>query len=111
MNENKRWIIDGHVLEDRVTGKFYQSRDQFVVNALNIIYTEIQELKTTEEQFEEDKNCHNCKNCNSYDEGEYGFDFLCEQDCMNNDGYFDYEYHGFKKPCVCPFWEKDEYDS
>ena len=61
-------------------------------------------------QSKKDKNCHNCKNCNTYDEGEYGFDFLCEKDCMNNDGYFDYEYHGFKKPCICPFWEDDEYD-
>ncbi len=42
---NKRWIIDGHLIEDKVTGKFYQSRDQFIVDAFNIIYTEIQELK------------------------------------------------------------------
>ena len=41
---------------------------------------------------EEDKNCYNCKNCETYDEGEgYGFVLLCEKDCMNTDGYFDYE--------------------
>lgn len=66
----------------------------------------------TEKRFEEDKNCHNCKNCKTYDEGEgYGFVALCEKDCMNNDGYFDYEYHRFKKACICPFWEKDENDN
>lgn len=67
---------------------------------------ENEELK----QSKKDKNCHNCKNCEAYDEGEYGFDFLCKKDCMNNDGYFDYEYHGFKQLCICPFWEEDEYD-
>ncbi len=40
-----RWIIDGHMIEDRVTGKFYQSRDQFIVAAFNELYKEIQELK------------------------------------------------------------------
>lgn len=45
---NKRWIIDGHMVEDRVTGKFYQSRDQFIVDAFNIIYNEIKEGKDNE---------------------------------------------------------------
>lgn len=58
---------------------------------------------------EKDKNCYNCKNCEGYDEGEgYGFVFLCKKGCMNTDGYFDYEYHRFKKPCTCPFWELEE---
>lgn len=60
---------------------------------------------------EEDKNCYNCKNCETYDEGEgYGFVSLCEKDCMNTDGYFDYKYHRFKEACICPFWEEDEND-
>lgn len=66
-------------------------------------------LKFEKENNEKDKNCYNCKNREGYDEGEgYGFVFLCKKDCMNTDGYFDYEYHRFKKPCVCPFWELEE---
>lgn len=53
-----------------------------------------------------DKNCYNCKHCSTYDEGPgYGFVSLCEKDCMNTDGYFDYEYHKFKSSAICPFWE------
>ena len=53
-----------------------------------------------------DRNCYNCKHCDTYDEGPgYGFVSLCEKDCMNTDGYFDYEYHKFKSSVVCPFWE------
>lgn len=68
-------------------------------------------LNMTEKRLIKDKNCYNCKYCETYDEGEgYGFVSLCEKDCMNTDGYFDYEYHRFKKPCICPFWEEDKND-
>ena len=52
------------------------------------------------------KNCYNCKYCECYDEGPgYGVTCLCGKDCMNTDGYFDYEYHRFKREAPCPFWE------
>ena len=55
------------------------------------------------------KNCYNCKYCECYDEGPgYGITCLCEKDCMNTDGYFDYEYHKFKREAPCPFWEIEE---
>lgn len=40
-----RWIIDGHLIEDKITGKFYQSKDKFIVDAFNVLYDEIQKLK------------------------------------------------------------------
>ena len=40
-----RWIIDGHFIEDKITGRFYQSKDEFIVNAFNVLYDEIQKLK------------------------------------------------------------------
>ena len=45
----KRWFIDGHFVEDKVTGKFHQTRDQFIVDAFNILYNEIQELKNSKD--------------------------------------------------------------
>lgn len=51
-----RWILDGHMVEDKVTGKFYKTRDQFIVDAFNIIYTEIQsneELKKENKKLKE----------------------------------------------------------
>ena len=49
-----------------------------------------------------DRNCYNCRHCRTYDEGPgYGFVSLCEKDCMNTDGYFDYKYHKFKSLAIC----------
>ena len=66
----------------------------------------IEENKQLQTKNDIDRNCYNCKHCSTYDEGPgYGFVSLCEKDCMNTDGYFDYEYHKFKSLVVCPFWE------
>lgn len=55
-----------------------------------------------------DRNCYICKNRETYSEGDgYGFVSLCDKDCMNTDGYFDYKYHRFKHFTVCPFFEWD----
>ena len=66
----------------------------------------IEENKQLQTKNDIDRNCYNCKHCETYDEGPgYGFVSLCEKDCMNTDGYFDYEFHKFKSPVACPFWE------
>lgn len=41
----KRWIVEEHLLEDRVTHKFYHSKDKAYVDMFNVIYDELQEVK------------------------------------------------------------------
>ena len=73
---------------------------------INEVIEENKQLRAKTDLDDIDRNCYNCKHCSTYDEGPgYGFVSLCEKDCMNTDGYFDYEYHKFKSSVVCPFWE------